>query len=645
LQGVVRTLRDGQNLADVIRAILATEEFRSRERGGLHTRILSAFNRHAALSPAADRVNRLIGDIANFCSHRAAANPIDIVSLLGSRDFHDPVVYRWWLDDYERPRAEGTLAALRPVEARFSLFVSATEPVSALAATVTSVSRQGYNALDLVILTDGRSGPEIVAAADSFATDNARVNHLAALPGETPAQQLLRAWRRCGGDFVGCVQCGDQLAATTAAELTLAHGTPSTWDIIFTDSDTIDADGLRRDPCFRTAWDPDRIVAGDTPAFAVYSRLLIERLGGWRDVGEGMEWVDLSLRAAAATTRHRAQHVPLALYHQRARTEGTPKADRHWHDIVRQFARSGCRVSPGFAPGTVRVIHPLPQPTPLVSILIPTTGRSDLLGPCLEGIRDRTNYRNVEVLIIVNRATELNGDWSAAAGAGLLLRVIVYDCPFDWGRVNNIGAMAARGDVLVFLNDDTVVLHDDWLDELVSQTLRPDVGAVGARLVYRDGRIQHAGIALSSEGGAYHVMRHAEADSHGYLKQVHLVREVSAVTGACIAVKAEIFHLVGGLEESMLPITYSDIDFCLRVSERGYRILWTPYACLMHPELSTRGYDETPEKVQRATEERLYFKWRWSKRLGSDPFWSPNLAFSEAPELAVPPRWFKRAVG
>ena len=415
-------------------------------------------------------------------------------------------------------------------------------------------------------------------------------------------------------------------------------GNSSVYDILYADNDTIDADGLRSNPCFRGAWDPDQILAGDAPTFVLYSRTFIERLGGWRHVGGGMEWLDLNLRAAAATTRVRTRHLPLVLCHQsdRPAVSSLPSGDQ-WHELVRQAAAPGCRVMRGLAPGTARVVYPLPQSAPWVSILIPTTGREELLRPCLDGIRGNTSYRNVEVLVIVSEATDLEADWFATVSAGFAVRVIRYDGPFNWGHVNNIGAAAAHGDLLVLLNDDTVVLHHDWLNELVSQALRPEVGVVGAKLVYPDGRIQHAGMTVSPEGGAYHVMRHAGSDDSGYLNQLHLVREVSAVTGACIAVRAEIFRLVGGIEEAMLRLTYSDVDFCLRVSERGYRVIWTPYASLTHQELSTRGGNDTPEKIRHATEERLYFRRRWSERIASDPFWSPNLAFSEVPELALPP--------
>jgi GT2 family glycosyltransferase len=266
-----------------------------------------------------------------------------------------------------------------------------------------------------------------------------------------------------------------------------------------------------------------------------------------------------------------------------------------------------------------------------VSILIPTTGRKDLLGPCLEGSRDRTDYRNVEVLVIISNGTDLNADWFAAVSAGLTWRVISYDGPFNWGRVNNIRATAARGDVLVFLNDDTVVMHRDWLDELVSQVLRPDVGAVGARLVYPDNRIQHAGVTLSADGHAYDVMRLAEPDNPGYLKQLHLAREVSAVTGACLAVKAEMFRLIGGVEETMLRITHSDIDFCFRISEHGYRVIWTPYARLIHPERSTRGHYDTPATVRRATEERLFFSGGGQSASMVTPSEAPILHFPRFP--------------
>ncbi|MBN8928873.1 MAG: glycosyltransferase [Rhodospirillales bacterium] len=630
LRDFVNALRAGAPITDVIRAVLAGAEFQAR---------LKTVPKHDALRAFVQDAS-LLG-LASFCTRQADVDRVDVLSLLENRDLQDPDIYRWWIDEYERPRAEILSGLATPPTIRLALMLSAAGPNSRLQDTLGSIRHQGYPDLQVLVLTP-HSGSDLHEIAEGFAALDPRIHHVQAAPDESQAELLMRAWTACKADFVGQLSCGDLLAKTAATELALACSPHPAHDVLSADSDTIDADGARRNPCFWGGWDRDQVFAGHLPAFVLYGSSLIERLGGWREVANDMEWLDLGIRAAATVSRDTTCHVPRVLYHRRQDASDCAPDLKALCVLVEQATGHTGLAMDEPRPSVVRVVYPRPAQPPLASIVIPTTGRPNLLMPCLESIRRKTRYPNLEVLLVSHESQQAKIKPLCNSMHELPLRLVTYDGPFNWGRANNIGAAAAQGSVLTLLNDDTEALDEGWLDELVRQSLRPDVGAVGAKLVYPDGRLQHAGMTLSADGGSYHVMRYANPDDPVHLGRLHHVREVSAVTGACLAVRSDVFRLVGGIEQDMLTVECSDVDFCLRVSERGYRVIWTPYAWLMHKERTTRGSDDTPDTKLQRLQERLYLRRRWLERLEREPFWSPNLALSEKVEAAVPPRWTRK---
>jgi len=205
--------------------------------------------------------------------------------------------------------------------------------------------------------------------------------------------------------------------------------------------------------------------------------------------------------------------------------------------------------------------------------------------------------------------------------------------------LNNAAVRSARGELVGLLNNDIEVISPDWLSEMVGHALRPEVGAVGARLWYPDDTLQHGGILLGVGGVANHAHRRAKRGTHGYFGRMSLIQQFSAVTAACLVIRKTIFEEVGGLNEADLPVAFNDVDFCLRVREAGYHNIWTPYAELYHHESATRGYEDTPEKQARLAAETRYMQQRWGDLLRNDPAYSPNLTLEhEDFSLAWPPR-------
>ncbi len=258
----------------------------------------------------------------------------------------------------------------------------------------------------------------------------------------------------------------------------------------------------------------------------------------------------------------------------------------------------------------------------------------------MAGLLGGTDYPRLEVLIVDNDSVEPAARRVLRDAANdARVRVLPYSQPFNYAAMNNLAAAEARGEVIALLNNDIAVRRADWLREMVSHALRPDVGAVGAKLYYADGTIQHAGVVTGMTGIAGHPFRHADGRLDGPHGRLRRAQTVSCVTAACMVLRRSVYDELGGLDEINLPVSYNDVDFCLRLQARGYRIVWTPNAELDHLESASRGRDTDPRNIERAERECRYMLRRWGTALDQDPFYSPNLTLAaEDCGLAFPPR-------
>jgi O-antigen biosynthesis protein len=463
------------------------------------------------------------------------------------------------------------------------------------------------------------------------------------------------------GDFVTFLEAGDILPEHALYEVAFSIVSDQRIDILYTDQDELTTDGQRSNPWFKPDWDPDLLLAQDYIGnLAVYRRTLVAAIGFLRPELADAVFYDLALRATAALKSDRVHHIPAILYHRRSKkeTNGSKKAlpmlraIRGAHRAVRDHldslgnTKTLIRPAPQ-APHAIRIIWPVPEPPPLVSVIVPTRDQADLLAQCVEGVLQRTDYPNLELLIVDNGSVE-------PATAALFdrlscveprVRILRYPGPFNFAALNNAGARMAKGEVLLLLNNDTDIIESDWLREMVSHALRPDVGIVGAKLIYANESIQHGGVTLGPQGQITHVHRFASRNDPGYFGQLSLTRTLSAVTGACVAIRRAVFFEVGGFDEINLQIGFNDIDLCLRLREHGYRVVWTPFAELFHVESVSRGYDDFPElfqlesvsraydaadpvKRERGIREWQYMHKTWGAMMESgDPFHNPNLRF------------------
>ena len=263
-----------------------------------------------------------------------------------------------------------------------------------------------------------------------------------------------------------------------------------------------------------------------------------------------------------------------------------------------------------------------------------------LLKRCVESIRTVTDYQPFEIMVVDNGSIERDTlEFLRQAEADNTLRVVAETGPFNYSRLNNRAAAKARGDILVFLNNDTEVDEPGWLTEMVSHAARAEVGAVGARLWYPDETLQHGGVILGLGGVAGHAFPHIPRGHPGYFNRAMLQQNCSAVTGACMAVRKSVFEELGGFDEENLAVSFNDIDFCLRLTQRGYRIGWSPYANLIHHESASRGHQRTLEEQAEFERAVDYMQTTWGAELLRDPFYNPNLSLNPPGfEIAFPPR-------
>lgn len=360
-------------------------------------------------------------------------------------------------------------------------------------------------------------------------------------------------------------------------------------------------------------------------------------VGGFRVRYDGAQDYDLFLRIVQQTNNIR--RIPKILYHWRA-THGSLASELlakpHSLDAAKKAIGEyilskapEAEVMDGLFPTSYRVKYRI-RPRQKVSIIIPTKDMVHLLRPCVTSILDRTDYEDYEILIIDNESREEETlDYFRMLEKDERIHVLGYPMPFNFSLINNFAARSADGDSIVFLNNDTEVISGEWLSAMLEFAQRKDVGAVGAKLCYPNDTIQHAGVIIGIGGVANHPHKGFPRSSHGYMGQLSVIRNVSAVTGACMMVRKEVFNEVGGFYE-MFSHAYNDIDLCLKIREKGYLIVYTPYAELYHHESASRGYENTPERQARFFKEKdiLYARWKPIFDAG-DPYYNPNLTLEK----------------
>lgn len=434
----------------------------------------------------------------------------------------------------------------------------------------------------------------------------------------------------CG--YVMFVRVGDRLGPNSLFHIANHCQIISDAALIYGDEDIIDVNGERTAPNFKPHWNLDFLLATNYIGHAVaFARDQIESRVARFSRGGGIELHRLLLELASGVERERVHHVPFVIYHNAAGNVSPAQRASESCEAVSAYVES---VDPRAVVSLAgdkgcRITWSIPEPAPLVSLLIPTRDRVEILKPCVDTLLALTNYPSYEVIILDNGSTcaETLGYMEAVA-RDPRVRVLRYDEPFNYSAINNYGVQNARGSIIGLVNNDIEPINPEWLTEMVGHACRPDIGCVGAKLYYPNDTVQHGGVILGLGGVAGHAHRFFPRTHAGYQNRLSLVQNLSAVTAACLLVRREVYEEVSGLNEEELTVAYNDVDFCLKVRERGYRNLWTPFAELYHHESISRGADDNPVKQARAKREVDYMRRHWRKALQQDPAYNPNLTLS-----------------
>ncbi|SHM03793.1 glycosyltransferase family 2 protein [Vreelandella subglaciescola] len=501
-----------------------------------------------------------------------------------------------------------------------------------------SVLEQHYPHWQLCIADDASSDSEVRQVLAEYAERDARIQVVYRQQNGHICAASNSALELAEGNFVALLDHDDRLSPYALFHVAEAlHRHPDA-GLLYSDEDKLGERGERFDPHFKPQWNPDLLLAQNYIShLGVYRTGLVREVGGCREGFEGSQDHDLALRVSDRLAPDQIVHIPHVLYHWRA-GEGSTALESGEKNYTTEAGLMAVReqvtrrvpaaqVEAGHYPNTYRVRWPLPERLPLVSLLVPTRDGVDILKPCVDAILERTDYPELELLILDNQSTctatlDYMRDVSTRDAR---VRVLRWNEPFNYSAINNFGALYARGDILGLVNNDIEPINPDWLCELVRQACRPEIGCVGAKLYYPNDTLQHAGVILGIGGVAGHAHKYFNRNSPGYFTRLNLAQNLSAVTGACLLLRKAVFQDVGGLNEEHLAIAFNDVDLCLKVRGAGYRNLWTPYAELYHHESVSRGADDNAVKRARANAEARYMRDTWSKQLDCDPAYNPNL--------------------
>lgn len=543
-----------------------------------------------------------------------------------------PEQYTRWHTDREPGLFARAAEALQKLEPHQRPLVSIVTPVyetpePILRACIESVRSQSYENWELCLADDGSKAPHLTALFAEYTRKDPRirVERLKKNSGIAAATNAAIALAR--GEYVAFLDHDDLLAPHALAEMVLRLAREPQLELLYSDEDRFDNSGRRFNPFFKPDWSPDLLRSVNYIChFVVVRASLLTAVGGLRHGFEGSQDYDLLLRLTERT-RHIA-HVPGILYHWRASDISLSHDERKLQAAsdagVRALAEHLERmgedgVAEEAALTQYRVRYPV-RGKPLVSIIVPFKDKPELLRTLVTSLLGKTRYRKYELLLVSNNSTRPETFALLDSLKDKRIRKLTWDHPFNYPAINNYAARQAKGELLLFLNNDIEILHEDWLEELIGQAQRPEVGAVGAKLLFPDGTVQHAGVVVGMTGFAGHPFWRLPEGHWTPFGLPDWTRNVLAVTSACVMMRRELFEELNGYDEHFV-VCGSDVDLGLRTVARGLRVVSTPHARLVHHESASRRLDSIPENDFWAS----FAAYRpWLKQ--GDPFYNPNLS-------------------
>lgn len=565
---------------------------------------------------------------------RIAANLYDLIPKAphpAAVDFH--MQFKLWLHknslkaaDLDRMRA--ALASFHYLPTISILLPVYNSEVRWLDQAIQSVRTQVYPHWEICAVNDASSDSSVANLLYACAASDSRIRIRQLTTHRGIAGASAAALEMATGDFVGLLDHDDELSPDALWKITHRLNQTPELDLLYSDEDKLTLEGDRNEPFFKPDWSPELLLSMNYIGhFAVFRRSILAAINGFRAGYDGAQDHDLLLRFTEVTTR--VGHIPQILYHWRAvptssaslttaKEYASESGRRAIQDAIQRRGKRATVESVSFC--RYRVRYEI-QDCPLVTIIIPTKDQCQLLRQAIISVERKTSYSSYEVIVVDNNSTDpkMLDYLDHLAKRYTVLR---YAKPFNFSAINNFAVTHAAGEYIVFLNDDVEVITADWLTAMLEQAQDREIGAVGAKLLYPDGRIQHAGVVIGIFGEAGHAFRNLPDRHTSYFGMADFVRNCSAVTAACMMVSRKVFDQVGGFDEQ-LAVVYNDVDLCLKIRELGYRIVYTPYALLRHYESASRG------RLRPLAEEDLFSR-RWSEHIRSgDPYYNINLTLNQ----------------
>ena len=500
-----------------------------------------------------------------------------------------------------------------------------------------SVLAQTYANWELCIANGSPEDKEMCQILDGYQTQDPRIRWQPLKANLGIAENTNAAFEMAQGDYIGLMDHDDLLTPDALYECVAELNEYPDTELIYTDEDKITMDGEEYFfPHFKSDFNPDMLCTTNYFChLVVVKKELYQAAGKLNGEYDGAQDYDFVLRCVEKTDKIR--HIPKILYHWRAcegSTAGSADNKSYIVDAGAKAVRAHYRrmgieaeVIPTKYPGMYRTKYPVKQ-TPKISVIIPNKDHTDDLIKCLRSIREKNTYENIEILVIENNSQKKKTfkDYRRIMHEYPKVKVLYWKGEgFNYPEINQYGIDHATGEYLLFLNNDTEMIGNDCIKEMLSYCMREEVGAVGARMYYEDGTLQHGGVIIGLGGVAGHAFLGMDGDSPGYFARAQVIHDLSAVTAACMMIKKQVYEEVGGFDPKF-AVAFNDVDLCLKIRKAGYLIVYDPYAELIHYESKSRGYEDTEEKIERFNREIKLFQTRWKKILeNGDPYYSPNL--------------------
>lgn len=502
---------------------------------------------------------------------------------------------------------------------------------------IDSILNQVYTNWELCMADDASTDPNVKKILTEYQQLDERIRVVFREQNGHISEATNSALAIATGEFVALLDNDDELAINAFYEVVKVLNENPELDLIYSDEDKIDMDGNRSDPAFKPDWSPDLLLGTNYIShLGVYRRSILEEIGGFLKGYEGSQDYDLVLRFTEKTTKERIKHIPKVLYYWRMLPTSTAvdqgskgyAFEAGLRAVQDALVRRGINghATHGAANGLYDVYYDI-ESEKLVSIIIPTKNGYKDVQRCVSSIIEKTTYQNYEIIMADNGSTdpkmhELYAKFEQQLPGRFFVESI--DIPFNFSTINNRAAKKAHGEYLLFLNNDTEVITENWLTLMVSFAQQERIGCVGAKLLYPNNTVQHAGVILGLGGVAGHGHYGYPHGDLGYFGRLAINVNYSAVTAACLLMKKADFDAVGGFEEAF-TVAFNDVDLCLKVQALGRDNVWLHEAELYHFESQTRGYDDKGKKKKRFEQEKVMMEEKWGPLIENDPFYNPNL--------------------